>query len=166
MLQANESALINPFQSFDSVSLPRVNLVRWAPPSLLCGLAPELGWRSAFCLVTDLTRLSRLHHQVRLRSTGCVGGGCQLLSTHHPDSWIIIWRSATRHRPGPHETTEEEFQFQIRNWFSAHSRAGCAASVGSHSVKSKLARNKNGIQIYVSDLCFRVRARRERGGHK
>ena len=51
MFQANDSALINPFQSFDSASLPRVKL----PPSVLCGLAPELGWRYVFCLVTDIT---------------------------------------------------------------------------------------------------------------
>ena len=139
MFQANDSALINPFQSFDSASLPRVKL----PPSVLCGLAPELGWRYVFCLVTDITSLSRLHRQVRLQ-------GCWLCGRRMPalnPSWFLNhpMEKCNKTSPGPQQPTEEEFQFQIRNWFSAHSRA----SVCSHSVRSKLARNKNGIQIYV-----------------
>ena len=46
---------------------------------------------------------------------------------------------------------KRNFNFKFAIGVQPTAGLGCAASLGSHSVKSKLERNKNGIQIYVSE---------------
>ena len=66
---------------------------------------------------------------MRLQSTGgCVGGGCQSSEPILiPESTFgEVQQDIALLAHTSHATTEEEFQFQIRNWFFSP-QSGCAA---------------------------------------
>ena len=147
MFQANDSALINPFQSLDSTaSLPRVNLVRPSEQHLVW-VGSRIGLE-VFCLVTDITLAIKVPSSSEIAEHQAVWE--ERMPALNP-SWFLNQHMEKCNKTSPRPTTEEEFQFQIRNWFFSP-QSGCAGSVCSHSVSSQPARNKNEIQIYVSEF--------------
>ena len=150
MFQANDSALINPFQSFHSASLPSVSVVK-PPEPLVCGLTPELGWSSVFCLVTDITLAIKVSSssEIAEHQGCCVGGGCQSSEPILiPESSFGEVQQDIALLPGPHEPRHDGRGISISDSQLVFQPT---VSVCSHSLSSKLARNKNEIQIYVSE---------------